>query len=136
MSGSDSGRNGLPFNVKLDGLEWDETLGYLDTICSEGMPVLVGVTDSRQPRRPVVHARGRLRIGDSGEKDAGPWYWMEWPPGSRNGIVELPKDQFESGSLETLGYDVYFTLSLSFGGWSITVSDCNDVSWPGNSGEA
>ncbi|HEY4778876.1 MAG TPA: hypothetical protein VIH47_04710 [Solirubrobacterales bacterium] len=119
----------LPNEAKLAGLGWEETLGYLDAIRGIGLPVLVCIVDARMPGRFLLETRGHLESGKT-EKDDGVRYWLNWPLGNQNGTIELPRDQFESGSLETLDGACYFTLSVSFGGWSLVISDDNLVSWP------
>ncbi len=78
----------------------------------------------------MLQTRGHLREGGQPEKYDGVWYWIDWPLANENGILALPRDQFESGSLETLDGDCYFNLRFSFGSWSISIGDDNLVSWP------
>jgi hypothetical protein len=122
--------DGLPGEFKQDGLGWAETLGYLETICNIGLPVLIGTVDARMQGRPVVQTRGHLKKGGEAKQYDGVWYWIHWPLDNVNGTIELPRDQFESGSLETIDGACYFALSFSFDSWSVVISDDNLVSWP------
>ncbi len=82
------------------------------------------------PGRYLLQTRGHLREGGPTEKYDGVRYWIDWPLGNENGVLALPREQFESGSLETLDGSCYFALNFSFGSWSILISDDNLVSWP------
>ncbi len=122
--------DGLPADFKADELDWTETLGYLEAIRGVGLPVLIWTDDARAAGRSMLKTRGHLREGGPTEKYDGVWYWIDWPLGNENGVLTLPQDQFESGSLRTIDGADYFDLRFSFGSWSILIGDDNLVSWP------
>lgn len=121
----------LPGDVNLKDLDWDEAIGYLETICEMSGPVMIEGRDGAGVA--YLETRGHLSPGGCRLEPRRHWYRLNWPGREdTNGTLTIARDDFQSAWLSTIDGATFFGLVFLMEDGSIAVGDDNYVAgeWP------